>query len=276
MANMQSRRLLLGRADIDRFIDEMNRSGKAPATINKYAKSLNRLYAYLPQDKQIDAERLYTYISNCQQRYSVSTLNGIIAACNNYLRFKGRMDLAVGSLPETREKRSPELTRSEYLRLLVAAKALHMRRNYLLVKLFGNTPIGVNDMEALTVEAVSRGVVMLKDDKLITLPELLRQELLDYAHDEGVCSGCLFRTSSGRAYGRDTVYKLIADLSAPANVSPEKVNPRCLHNLYLGMMQDYRQQYEKFIVDNFTMRLEAEQASVAWELPSRDIPSVSN
>ena len=47
----------------------------------------------------------------------------------------------------------PELTRTEYLRLLQTARALGRERVYLLVKLFGTTGLTVQELEKVTVEA---------------------------------------------------------------------------------------------------------------------------
>ena len=109
------------------------------------------------------------------------------------------------------EEPQPELTRSEYLRLLSAAKALGKERTYLLVKVFATTGITVQELPRLTVEAAQAG-------KVVTYPNRVRQEvrispcvgreLLEYAHSTGVASGPIFITRNGKTVNRGGGHRL--------------------------------------------------------------------
>ena len=92
-----------------------------------------------------------------------------------------------------------ELTRSEYLRLLSTARALRQERVYLLIKLFTSTGLPVHELEQVTVEAAGEGVLLLPGEAMPQrLPDCLRRELLDYARRQGISSGPIFVTRTGR------------------------------------------------------------------------------
>ena len=75
----------------------------------------------------------------------------------------------------------PELTRSEYLRLLQAAKLREKERTYLLVKVFALVGLGVSELPCVTVEAVQKGSINIQQKGAFRIPEVLQRELLAYA-----------------------------------------------------------------------------------------------
>ena len=99
----------------------------------------------------------------------------------------------------------PELTRTEYLRLLQTARALNRERVYLLVKLFGTTGLTVQELEKVTVEAVREGKLTIqfnRNKQMLRIPEGLQQELLDYAKRSGYLTGPIFLTKDGTPMSR--------------------------------------------------------------------------
>lgn len=256
--------LRLNKADIRGFIASLKEEGMQPDTVKKYERALGRLYLYLPAGKLLSPEVLQTYISEMKRDYSISSLNVTVSAFNGFLRFMDRADLCLKPLPEVK-KQGAELTNREYLCLLNTARQRNMRQSYLLVKLFGNTELGVRDIAALTVKAIRENTIRTVSGRTIRLPQILKDDLLAYAKDENILGGPIFRTSSGRAYGREMVHQLVSCLSEPANISPEKVNPRSLHKLYLEEQRRSIEKLEQLLQSDLDIRLKAEQSFVAWD-----------
>ena len=95
-------------------------------------------------------------------------------------------------LPMDKDEVKPELTRSEYLRMLAAAKANGDERLYLLIKLFATTGIGVQEIVNVTVEAVETGTVVTfpnRNRQELRIPPCVRQELLLYAKENNIQFG---------------------------------------------------------------------------------------
>ena len=58
---------------------------------------------------------------------------------------------------EAAPEAQPELTRTEYLRLLQVARTLDRERAYLLVKVFALTGLRLGNLHQMTVEAATEG-----------------------------------------------------------------------------------------------------------------------
>ena len=183
------------------------------------------------------------------------------------MAFLGRRDLQfVGALEV--EDVQPELTRTEYLRLLTTARALDKERLYLLVKLFGCTGIPVQELPRVTVEALTEGRVTVRSSgivQLLHLPDFLRKELLAYARREGTASGPVFHTKSGKPLGRTAVTDSIKQLCRDARVSEEKASPRCLKRLWQSTQDGIRAQMDLLVEQACDRLMETEQLAVGWD-----------
>ena len=162
----------------------------------------------------------------------------------------------------------PELTRSEYLRLLSAARHLNKERTYLLVKVFTTVNITVLELPRLTVEAVRGDQAEFTANGvryLAAIPSCLRDELLDYARRFCIASGPIFVTRTGKPLGRTAVTASIQSLAQTARVAPEKCNPRCLHKLYQSTMDGIEAAVRVLAEQSHEQLLEREQMLVGWQ-----------
>ena len=132
--------------DLEAYLDDLSRRGRVSGTLETYRRNIHALYEDLPEDKMVRPGTLRQWQRELLEGgYSPRTVNARISAANGLVSFLGRRDLQfVGALEV--EDVQPELTRTEYLRLLTTARALDKERLYLLVKLFGCTGIPVQEL----------------------------------------------------------------------------------------------------------------------------------
>ena len=161
----------------------------------------------------------------------------------------------------------PELTRWEYIRLLQTARNLEKEREYLYVKLFGQTELSVQELDKLTAEAVEAGEVRISSGgrKVVRLPSCLREELLAYMKRRGIRSGPVFLTRAGTPVSRTNVTDSIRRLCRDAQVEPEKGNPRCLRKLCLETKQSIQASLLTLMEQTYERLLETEQQFVGWD-----------
>ena len=255
--------------DLEAYLDDLARKGRVTGTLSAYRQNLYALYSDLPEDKIVRPETLNQWQQKLLEKgYSPRTVNVRLSVANGLMAFLGRRDLqSVGTLEV--DDVQPELTRTEYLRLLTTARALDKERLYLLVKLFGSTGIPVQELSRVTVEALheerfpirSNGVV-----QLLHLPDFLRKELLAYAQRNGISSGPIFCTKSGKPLGRTAVTDSIKQLCRDARVSEEKANPRCLKRLWQSTQDGIRTQIDLLVEQACDRLMEAEQLTVGWDV----------
>ena len=118
----------------------------------------------------------------------------------------------------------PELTRTEYLRLLQTAWTLGRERIDLMVKVLALTGIRVGELPLLTAEAVEMGWLSVSGEQR-PIPGCLRRELLDYIARNGIRSGPVFASRNGRSLQRTQVTAEIQSLGRDARVEAAKCTP---------------------------------------------------
>jgi integrase/recombinase XerD len=254
--------------EIARFIEGLPRQGYTGETVKRYKHSLDKLWAYLPEDKQLERDTLPQWREALlAEGYAVRTVNLFISAANSFLEHVNLREYQLGSQMRPEEDVQPELTRTEYLRLLQAARTLGRERTYLLVKLFGTTGLPLQELPKVTVEAVQAGAVTVAScdsRQVLHLPGCLREELLDYAGRMGRRSGPIFVTKKGTPMSRTNVSAGIRQLCGAARVPEEKGNPRCLRKLYLSTHAGIEANISLLVEQAYNRLLETEQLSIAW------------
>ena len=233
MQEPQTQGITVTREQIGSYLSSLGERGRNPSTVSSYRKKLELLYAALPGGR-IGRGTLRQWREQLlDQGYSPSTVNTSVSAANSFLEWLGCREFQLTGRLSCGRDAQLELTRSEYLRLLSTARALRQERVYLLIKLFTSTGLPVHELEQVTVEAAGEGVLLLPGEAMPQrLPDCLRRELLDYARRQGISSGPIFVTRTGRPCGRAGVSVSIRRLCRDAQVPPEKGNPRCLRKLY--------------------------------------------
>lgn len=183
------------------YLEDLNHRGRREETVRFYAAKLKTFYDYLPPDKQIVLNTLETW-------RQASAGRGICPGhsehkhlrANGLLDYLGRRDLQLTGQLETETAPQSELTRTEYLRLLSAARALEKERTYLLVKAIALTGAHVGELPQITVEAVQSGrtpAVSGGEQRRVQLPRCLQAELLSYCRRQGLTAGPVSSPEAG-------------------------------------------------------------------------------
>lgn len=221
--------LLLTEELIAQFLLEKERRGCVSDTVSGYRRHLLQLYQELPGgqgDQTGNIGELAVHAGG--KGLCGRTVNNWLSAANSLMEFCGRRELQVPDLPLPADDVQPELTRTEYLRLLSAARVLGKERAYLLVKVFACTGMTVRHLSLLTVEAVEENRLVLPVNglrRIVHIPAPLRQELRDYIRREGISSGPVFVTRNGRQYNRTAVNAVIQSLARDARYPGEVQSP---------------------------------------------------
>ena len=256
------------REQIEDYVAHRQDEDRTSESIQKYARDLDALYRFLPEEKRIYPETLSQWRGSLLgEGYAPRTVNSMVSVANSFLKWLGHRELQLtGQLNIAYDQ--PELTRNEYLRLLSAARHLNKERTYLLVKVFTTMNITVLELPRLTVEAVRGDQVEFTANGvryLAAIPSCLRDELLDYARRSCIASGPIFVTRTGKPLGRTAVTAYIQSLAQTARVAPEKCNPRCLHKLYQSTMDGIEAAVRVLAEQSHERLLEQEQLLVGWQ-----------
>ena len=227
---------MLKHEQIRQFSDYLFREEKSAATQEKYLRDVRAFWVFA-SGQVVTKELMVAYKQNCvEQGYAVRSINSMLASVNSLLDFLGWQDCKVKNIRLQRQTycaEEKELTKGEYLRLLEASKN-NMQLNLVIQTICG-TGIRVSELRYFTVEAVSRGEIIVDckgKTRTILIPGKLRKLLLNYAKGQKRQAGAIFVTRNGIPLNRSNIWAAMKKLCQAAGVAATKVFPHNLRKLF--------------------------------------------
>lgn len=211
---------------------------KSENTIEKYLRDVRAFAAYLG-GAEVTKEVVVSYKNKLlSESYAVRSVNSMIASLNSLFLFLNWTECRVKSIKLQRQIYCPEekeLTKSEYMRLVNTAKQKGNERLSLILQTICATGIRVSELQFITVESVKCGeaVVSLKGKtRTVFIIKDLQKKLLRYAAEQGIQSGSVFVTRTGKPMSRTNIWREMKGLCEQAGVNPQKVFPHNLRHLF--------------------------------------------
>lgn len=211
---------------------------RSAATIEKYGRDVLAFLSWLSDREEISKEVVVGYKQAIIGKYKTTSANSMLVSVNRFLDFIGKKDCQVKLFKIQRNpfrKKDKELTKEEYNRLLLAAKAKSSSRLFLMIQAICSTGIRVSEHRFITREALERGRITIYNkgkERVVFLPKKLKKCLLQYCRQNGIYSGPVFVTKNGTPVNRCNVWAEMKALCKEAGVSPEKVFPHNLRHLF--------------------------------------------
>lgn len=257
-------------SSIEEYIAHLEERGLPYATRRNYRHILESLYEFLPDDKNADWEIMRHWQEDLSEKgYALESVRLRTRVVNRFFQYLNRVNgtWALETVPGTSVKPQPELTRSEYIRLLQMAKHLGQRRIYLIIKTIANMGLKVQELEYITVEAVREGYIILtagKKKRILRFPNTLIKDIREYISDEGIVEGYVFRTRNGLPINRSNIWREIQNICHDARVPEEKGSPIQLMKLYKTTYGTIEANAQIWIDQTYERMLEEEQLLVDW------------
>lgn len=221
---------------IEAFRKYLVEEEKSEATIEKYIRDVNAFFAFA--GSEICKDTVIAYKQKIIEEYAVRSVNSMLASVNALFVFLGWVDLKVKSLKVQQEVFCPEekeLTKEEYIRLCRTAERNGNERLSLILQTICGTGIRVSELQFITVEAVRRGEAMVNckgKRRTVFIVKELQKKLLRYVREQGISSGPVFVTRTGKPMCRTNIWREMKALCKKANVNPQKVFPHNLRHLF--------------------------------------------
>ena len=222
---------------IAEFKEHLILEERSEITVEKYIRDVKAFAAYA-ENNEITKETVIAYKKHLQEAYAVRSVNSMLASINSLFAFLGWHDLKVKSLKLQQQVFCPEdkeLTKAEYARLCKTAERKHNKRLNLILQTICGTGIRVSELQYITVEAVKQGEAVVNckaKTRSVFIVKELKQKLLRYAAEQGVKSGMIFVTRTGKPISRTNIWREMKALCEEANVNPQKVFPHNLRHLF--------------------------------------------
>lgn len=211
---------------------------KSEHTVEKYLRDVRAFAAYAEQ-AEIVKETVIRYKQHLlESEYAVRSINSMLASLNSLLAWLGWHDCRVKALKTQKQIFCPEekeLSKAEYLRLVNTAMQTGNERLNLILQTICGTGIRVSELEFITVEAAHCGEAIVSckgKTRSVFLVKQLQKKLLRYCAKQGIVSGCIFITRTGKPISRTNIWREMKALCEQANVDPHKVFPHNLRHLF--------------------------------------------
>lgn len=210
---------------------------KSSNTIEKYMRDV-RGFTVFTDAREISKDIVMEFKSSLLANYEITSANSMIASVNAFLRFMGWEDCCIKQFKVQRRSfcsEKNELTKAEYVRLVNTAKNEGNERLNLILQTICGTGIRVSELKYITVESVRKGegIVSCKNKtRTVFIVRELQKRLLNYIKNNGITSGCVFVTKSGKPINRCNIWREMKALCERAGVSPNKVFPHNLRHLF--------------------------------------------
>ena len=216
------------------FLREQEHSDQ---TVQKYIRDIRKLGDFAA-GRTLTKALLVEFKAYLTERFKPTSVNSILAAANKFLDFWGLHSCKVKPLKLQKiifNSEEKELKRSEYLRLLEAARSRGNERLMLIVETISSTGIRISELKFITVKAIraGRAEVNCKGKfRVIFLPEKLCGILKKYTEKQKITAGAVFITRSGNPIDRSNVWRELKKLAEMAQVKKQKVFPHNFRHFF--------------------------------------------
>lgn len=210
---------------------------KSQATLEKYVRDVVALMQWL-KGRALEKAVVLEYKQHLIENYAPASANSMLSSINSFFVFMQWYDCKVKTLKLQRKifaNQEKELTKSEYKKLLSAAKKQPNERLYLLLQTICSTGIRVSELRYITTDAVRKGEAIIHCKgkmRVIILPKQLCKMLLSYCKKQKLVSGPVFITKTGQPMDRSNIWKLMKKLCDGAGVAKDKVFPHNFRHLF--------------------------------------------
>lgn len=222
---------------VEAFQTNLVNEEKSAATIEKYIRDIRSFIAWL-SDRVVSKKEVLEYKEYLKENYSIASVNSIISSLNSFFEFGNLYSLRIKTIKVQKQifiNNEKELSKTEYEKLLMAAKNKKNKRLYLLMQTICSTGIRVSELKFITVEAVKKEKAQINCKgkiRQIFLPKDLCKLLLAYIKKNNRNSGSVFVTRTGRPLNRSNIWNDMKKLCDSAGVDRSKVFPHNLRHLF--------------------------------------------
>lgn len=222
---------------IEKFENYLINEEKASATLEKYMRDI-KAFCEWTCGSQIDKRKVLDYKEYLNSKFAPASVNSVLSSLNSFFEFNKWHDMKVKMLKIQKQifaQKSKELSKSEYERLLDAAKAKSNKRLYLLMQTICASGIRVSELQYITIDAITQRQATINCKgkmRIVILPKELCRMLTEYAKTKKITSGPVFVTKTGKPLDRSTIWKMMKALCESAGVPKDKVFPHNLRHLF--------------------------------------------
>ena len=151
--------ITITQSSIENFRDYLINEEKSSATTEKYMRDVSAFFAWLAGEI-LTKRKVLDYKEYLTGKFAPSSVNSVLSSLNSFFYYNEWYGLKVKMLKIQKQifaQKEKELSKSEYERLLDAARSKKNERLYMLMQTICSSGIRVSELQYITLEAVKEG-----------------------------------------------------------------------------------------------------------------------
>ena len=162
--------------ELERFRDYLREQEKSSHTIEKYCRDVRKFLMFADEDW--DKNTIISFKEYLQAHYKTSSANSMLASLNSYFHFIGRQEYCVRTFRVQKRifcDERQEMTRSDYQKLVKAARERGDERLCAILQTIASTGIRISELSYITAESLAQGEVVIDckgKQRVILLPQV--------------------------------------------------------------------------------------------------------
>lgn len=214
--------------DFKQYLQERENS---TATIEKYLRDVRKFIVFSGRNAEVDKELLLSYKEWLIQNYTVSSVNSMLVALNQFLTFREMGRLRLKQVKVQRSDvmgQEKVLEKKEFQLLVYTAREQGKEQIAMIMETICATGIRISELKFFRVENIRTGMVKVWNKgkhRIVLIPDMLKKKLLIYIGRNQIRTGVIFCTRSGRPKNRSNIWKEMKRIAELAGVSLKKSFP---------------------------------------------------
>ena len=170
--------------DLVEFKQYLVERENSAATIEKYLRDIRKFIDFSGENVEIDKEKLLKYKEWLIQNYTVSSVNSMVVALNQFLTFREMGRLRLKQIKVQRSDimgQEKELEKEEFKSLVCAARDQGKEQIAMIMETICATGIRISELKFFRVETVRTGMVKVWNKgkyRIVLIPDMLKKKLL--------------------------------------------------------------------------------------------------
>lgn len=214
------------------YESDLKRHEFAENTINKYVRNAEWFIEnYSSEAESLDRDDVMAFKSHIQDEYeSVATINSYITTVNRFLFYCDLGEYKVEKVKgQTDNVLKDRIYEHEFRAMYRHAKRLGMYELHYLIKVMGMTGIRVAERKSFTVESIKRlSITAVNKNKTrqVPVPQSLMRELRQFAKDQGITEGPIFKMEYHQ------IYHSLKIVAGQAKIKKAKIHPHAFRHYF--------------------------------------------
>jgi len=210
---------------------------KADNTLKRYRTNVTSFISFV-SGKPIhkDTTRAFKDKISTIDKYVPNTSNNYLVVVNSFLKFLGYEDLCIKIIKVQRKTSIDDyIDYTDYHRLLRCSLKKSFIRDYLIIRVFGETGIRAAELKYFTVENLGPTMSVKNKGKIreITIHRSLLSALRKYCRDNHITSGYIFfGRNRNTPLHESSVRKIVKRAAGRARVKKSKIHPHSFRHYF--------------------------------------------